>query len=108
MAVFLHGKGQLLWDMTEDTNYVRPTNFVASGWRDMHDASNKATDYLFCAFCTYELDRVYGETLANKVWDKLEVANAGNRQVLARLFATYRREYENFTHLHNESKYMMF
>jgi hypothetical protein len=36
------------------------------------------------------------------------VAHAGNCQVLARLFVTYRREYENFTHLPSESIDTMF
>jgi hypothetical protein len=35
-------------------------------------------------------------------------AHAGNAQVQARLFATYRREYENFTHLPGESIDAMF
>jgi hypothetical protein len=33
----------------------------------------------------------------------LKNAHAGNAQVQARLFATYQREYENFTHLPSES-----
>jgi enoyl-[acyl-carrier-protein] reductase (NADH) len=38
----------------------------------------------------------------------LKNAHAGNAQVQAQLFATYRREYENFTHLPGESIYAMF
>jgi hypothetical protein len=38
----------------------------------------------------------------------LKNAHAGNAQVQARLFATYRREYENFTHLPGESIGAMF
>jgi hypothetical protein len=38
----------------------------------------------------------------------LKNAHAGNTQVQARLFATYRREYENFTHLPGESIDAMF
>jgi hypothetical protein len=33
----------------------------------------------------------------------LKEAHAGNAQVQARMYATYRREYENFTHLPSES-----
>jgi hypothetical protein len=29
MAVFLRGKGQILWDVTVDTGYVEPMNFFA-------------------------------------------------------------------------------
>jgi hypothetical protein len=35
--------------------------------------------------------------------EQLKNAHAGNAQVQARLFATYRREYENFTHLSGDS-----
>jgi hypothetical protein len=57
----------------------------------MHDAHNKAVDYLFRAMCQSEFDRVQIEDLA------------GNAQAQGRMYATYRREYENFTHLPSES-----
>jgi hypothetical protein len=28
MAAFLHGKGQILWDVTVDTGFVQPMNFL--------------------------------------------------------------------------------
>jgi hypothetical protein len=49
MAAFLRGKGQILWDVTVDTGYVQPMNFLALGSRDMFDAKNKAVEYLFRA-----------------------------------------------------------
>jgi hypothetical protein len=45
---------------------------------------------------------------ACKIWEKLRNAHAGNNQVKVRLFATYRREYKNFTHLPGESIDAMF
>jgi hypothetical protein len=54
MAAFLKGKGQILWDVTVDTSYVQPMNFLAPGSRDMFDANNKAVDYLFRALCQPE------------------------------------------------------
>jgi hypothetical protein len=45
MTAFLHEKGQILWDVTIDTTYGRPANFLAPGSRDMHDINNKAVDY---------------------------------------------------------------
>jgi hypothetical protein len=51
MAVFLRGKGQILWDVTVDIGYVQPMNFLALGSRDMFDTNNKAVDYLFRALC---------------------------------------------------------
>jgi hypothetical protein len=103
MAAFLRGKGQILWDVTVDTCYVQPMNFLAPGSRDMFDANNKAVDYLFRALCQLEFDRVHTENLACRIWTVLKEAHVGNAQVQARMYVTYWREYENFTHLPGES-----
>jgi hypothetical protein len=89
--------------LTENTTYVYPINFLASGSRDMHHANNKAVDYLFRTLCKPEYDQIQVEDLACKNWDKLKVAHTGNNQVEAMMFATYRREYENFNHIPGES-----
>jgi hypothetical protein len=68
MTAFLRGKGQILWDVTVDTGYVQPMNFLAPGSRDMFDANNKAVDYLFRALCEPEFDRVHTEHLACTIW----------------------------------------
>jgi hypothetical protein len=78
-------------------------NFLAPGSRDMFDANNKAVDYLFRALCQPEFDRVHTELLACRIWSVLKEAHVGNAQVEARMYTTYRREYENFTHLPGES-----
>jgi hypothetical protein len=101
MAAFLRGKGQILWDVTVDTGYVQPMNFLAPGSRDMFDANNKAVDYLFRALCQPEFNRVHTGTC--RICSVLRKAHVGNAQVQARMYATYRREYENFTHLPGES-----
>jgi hypothetical protein len=103
MAAFLRGKGQILWDVTVDTSYVQPMNFLAPGSRDMFDANNKAVDYLFRALFQPEFDRVHTEHLTFRIWLVLKEAHVGNAQVQAQMYATYRREYENFTHLPGES-----
>jgi hypothetical protein len=108
MAAFPHGKGQILWDVTVNTAYVHPVSFLAPGSRDMFDANNKAVDYLYRALCQFEFDRVQIDDLACKIWELLKNAHVGNAQVQTRLFATYRREYENFTHLPGESIDAMF
>jgi hypothetical protein len=74
----------------------------------MFDANNKAVDYLYRSLCESEFERVRTEDLACRIWEQLKNAHAGNVQVQARLFATYRREYENFTHLPGESIDAMF
>jgi hypothetical protein len=61
IVAFLRGKSHILWDVTMDTGYVQPMNFLAPGSRDMFDAYNKAVDYLFCALCQPEFDRVHTE-----------------------------------------------
>jgi hypothetical protein len=103
MAAFLRGKGQILWDVTVDTGYVQPMNFLAPGSRDMFNANNKEVDYLFRALCEPEFDRVHTEHLTCRIWSVLREAHVGNAQVQARMFVTYQREYENFTHLLGES-----
>jgi hypothetical protein len=103
MTVFLREKGQILWDVKLDTDYVQPMNFLALGLRDMFDANNKAVDYLFRALCQPKFDRVHTENLACRIWTVLMEAYVGNAQVQARMYATYRREYENFTHIPSES-----
>jgi hypothetical protein len=108
MTAFLRGKGQILWDVTVNTTYVHPMNFLPPGSRDMFDANNKAIDYLYCSLCESEFERVRTEDLACRIWEQLKDAHAGNTQVQARLFATYRRENKNFTHLPGESIDAMF
>jgi hypothetical protein len=108
MAAFLRDKGQILWDVTVNTAYVDPVNFLAPGSRDMFDANNKAVDYLYRSRCESEFKRVRTEDLACRIWEQLKNAHAGNAQVQSRLFATYRGEYENFTHLPSESIDAMF
>jgi hypothetical protein len=103
MAAFLHGKGRILWDVTVNTGYIQSMNFLAPRSRDMFDANNKAVDYLFRALCQPEFDQVHTESLACRIWSVLKEAHVWNAQVQARMYATYRREYENFTHLPGES-----
>jgi hypothetical protein len=74
----------------------------------MFNTNNKAVDYLYRAQCQSEFDWVKTEDLACRIWEQLKNAHAGNAQIQARLFATYRREYENFTHLSSESIDAMF
>jgi hypothetical protein len=92
MAAFLRGNCQILWDVMVNTAYVHLVNFLAPGSRDMFDANNKAVDYLYHSLCE-EFERVHTEDLACRIWEQLKNAHAGNAQVQARLFATYRREY---------------
>jgi hypothetical protein len=103
MGAFLRGKGQILWDVMMDTGYVQPMNFLTPGWRDMFDANNKVVDYLFRTLCQHEFDWVHTENLACRIWTVLKEAHVGNAQVQAQMYATYWREYENFTHLPGES-----
>jgi hypothetical protein len=67
MAAFLHGKGQILCDITVDNSYVQLMNFLAPGSRDMFDTNNKVVDYLFCDLCQPEFDRVHTESLACRI-----------------------------------------
>jgi hypothetical protein len=103
MAAFLRGKGRILWDVMVDTGYVQPMSFLSPGSRDMFDANNKEVNYLFRALCQPEFDRVHMKSLACRIWSVLKEAHVGNTQVQAQMYATYQREYENFTHFPGES-----
>jgi hypothetical protein len=46
---------------------------------------------------------MHTESLAFRIWSVFKEAHVGNAQVQAQMYATYRREYENFTHLLGES-----
>jgi hypothetical protein len=63
MVAFLHGKGQILWDVTVNTTYVHPLNFFAPGSRDMFDTNNKMVDYLYRSLCQSKFERVQTEDL---------------------------------------------
>jgi hypothetical protein len=78
MVAFFRGKGQILWDVTVNTTYFHPINFLAPGSRDMHDANNKAVDYLFRALCQSEFDRVQTNDLACRIWSQLKDAHTEN------------------------------
>jgi hypothetical protein len=103
MAAFLRGKGQILWDVTVDSGHVQPMNFLTPGSRDMFNANKKVVNHLFRFLCQPEFDRVHTDNLACRIWTVSKEANVGNAQVQARMYATYRREYKNFTHLSSES-----
>jgi hypothetical protein len=77
MAAFLRGKGQIIWDVTVDTAYVQPMNFLAPGSRDMFDAYHKAVNYFFRALCQSEFDRVQTENLSCRIWTLLKEAHVG-------------------------------
>jgi hypothetical protein len=78
MAAFLRGKCQILWDVTVDTGYVQPMNFLAPGSTDMFDANNKAVDYLFRALCQPKFNWVHTESLDCRIWPVLKEAHVGN------------------------------
>jgi hypothetical protein len=58
IAAFLRSKGQIPWDVTVNTTYVHPMNFLALGSRDMFYANNKVVDYLYHSLCESKFERV--------------------------------------------------
>jgi hypothetical protein len=84
MTAFLRDKGQIPWDVTVNTAYVHPLNFLATRSRNMFDANNKVVDYLYHYLCESEFERIQIEDLACRIWEQLKNAHAGNAQVQAR------------------------
>jgi hypothetical protein len=70
MAAFLRAKGQILWDVTVNTAYVNPVNFLTLGSTNMFDANNKAVNYLYRSLCEFEFERVRTEDLACRIWEQ--------------------------------------
>jgi hypothetical protein len=60
------------------------------------------------SLCESEFERVQTKDLTCRIWEQQKNTPVVNAQVQARLFTTYRREYENFTHLPGESIDAMF
>jgi hypothetical protein len=77
VAALLRGKGQILWDVTVNTAYVHPMNFLAPGSRDMFNANNKTVDYLYRSLCESEFERVQTEDLACRIWEQFKNAVDG-------------------------------
>jgi hypothetical protein len=69
----------------------------------MYNTNNMVVNYLFLALYQPEFNRVHTKHLACRIWSVLKKAHVGNAQVQARMYATYRREYEKFTHFPDES-----
>jgi hypothetical protein len=88
MDAFLRGKSQVPWDVTMNTAYVHPVNFLAPGLKYMFDANNKAVNYLYHALCQSKFDWVQTEDTICRISEQLKNAHAGNAQLQAWLFAT--------------------
>jgi hypothetical protein len=58
--------------------------------------------------CDPEFEHVRHLNLAWQIWEKLLVAHGGDNHVNARLFVSYRMQYENFTQLPGEDIDAMF
>ena len=62
-----------------------------------YERNNKAVNLLFSALGTVEYQSVCHLETAREIWTTLADHHEGIAPVKARLFQTFRREYENFT-----------
>jgi hypothetical protein len=100
MMIFLRGK--LLDFIVLDKTYAIPVNIhtlmvTDVGAKARYEANAKAVDHLVRSLCDPEFERVLHLNLAWQIWEKLLVAHGGDKHVKARLFVSYRMQYENFT-----------
>jgi hypothetical protein len=79
-----------------------------AGAKAKYGANAKAIDHLVRSLCDPEFERVRHLNLAWKIWEKLLVAHGGDNHLKARLFVSYRMQYENFTQLPGEDIDAMF
>ena len=103
MRAYLKGKGADIWAIVNATSYS-----TDSAVQSHHDANNKALDILLSSLSRNEFDRVCDLEIAHKIWSRLQSFHEGTNAVKARLFETYRREYENFVQLPGESVKTLF
>src|SRR6266542_6560471 len=103
MRAYLKGKGADIWAIVNATSYS-----TDSAVQSHHDANNKALDILLSSLFRNEFDRVCDLEIAHKIWSRLQSFHEGTNAVKARLFETYRREYENFVQLPSESVETLF
>jgi hypothetical protein len=111
MMIFLRGK--LLDFIVLDKTYAIPVNIhtlmvTDAGAKDKYEANAKAVDHLVRSLCDPEFERVRHLNLAWQIWEKLLVSHGGDNHVKARLFVSYRMQYENFTQLPGEDIDAMF
>jgi hypothetical protein len=107
MMIFLRGK--LLDFIVLDKTYAIPTLMVTdAGAKAKYEANAKAVDHLVRSLCDPEFERVRHLNLAWQIWEKLFVAHGGDNHVKARLFVSYRMQYEDFTQLPREDIDAMF
>ena len=97
MRAFLQSMRAEVCDITKNQAYevlaVRVTPLQVTE----HEANAKAVNALFAGVSRAEFLRVQCFQEAHKIWMCLENYHEGTPQVIARLFETHRREYENFT-----------
>ena len=91
MRAYLKGKGSEVWAIVIATSYPSDESVQSH-----HDANNKAVDILLSSLSRTEFARVCDLDVAHKIWSRLQSFHEGTNAVKARLFETYRREYENF------------
>jgi hypothetical protein len=111
MMIFLRGK--LLDFIVLDKAYaisadIHTRMVTDAGAKAKYEANAKAVDHLVRSWCDPELECVRHLNLSWQIWEKLLVAHGGDNHVKARLFVSYRMQYENFTQFPGEDIDAMF
>jgi hypothetical protein len=111
MMIFLHG--MLLDVIVLDKTYailadIHTLMVTDAGAKAKYEANAKVVDQLIRSLCDPEFERGRHLNLAWQIWEKLLVAHGGDNHVKARLFVSYRMQYENFTQLLGEDIDAMF
>ena len=105
MRAYLLSQGTEIWDMCVHPNFTvlphgeRNTPVIVA----QHEFNNKAVNLLFSGLGSVEFERVSHLDTAREIWATLQAHHEGTTQVKARLYQTYRREYENFAQRPGES-----
>ena len=108
MQAHLEGIDPRVWEIVEDPTYEVLTARVGQEQIDQHLANSRARTVLFSSLSAAEFARVSEYKTARDIWNCLQNYHEGSPQVRARLFESYRREYELFVQLEGESLDAMF
>ncbi|XP_062186636.1 uncharacterized protein LOC133890193 [Phragmites australis] len=108
MRSYLESQGSAVWSVVQSAQFVVLDVRISQAQVEEFEANSKARNILFSSLSHSEFDRVFDLTTTHAIWTRLQNFHEGTTQVKARLFDTYRREYENFRQLPGESVESMF
>ena len=96
MRSYLQSQGSAIWSVVQSAQFVVLDVRISQAQVDEFEANSKTRTILFSSLIPSEFDHVSDLTTTYAIWTRLKNFHEGATQVKARLFDTYRREYDKF------------